>query len=116
MSTSERTPTPWRVTDNPTSSTVRADRGDEYGAPIAEIWENGDNRLANAAFIVQCVNAHDELVEALEEIVNPVKFMRDRAEADGRKLDGAMAYSLANDIGYLRGIARAALEKAGRPT
>lgn len=46
---------------------------------------------------------------ALEEIVNPVAAMRQRADAEGGKLDGMMANMLARDPEYLRGIARAAL-------
>jgi hypothetical protein len=43
----------------------------------------------------------DRLREALEEIVNPLQFMQRRAEAEGNRLSG-MAYSLANDVEYLR--------------
>lgn len=59
------TPTPWVATDNKSSTTIRA-----MGVtpkPIAEIWDNGDDRMANAEFIVRAVNAHDELIKALSE-------------------------------------------------
>lgn len=69
MSSSERTPLPWVATDHGHATTIRADQH-SMGKPIAEIWDNGDNRSANAAFIVKAVNAHDKLVEALEEISN----------------------------------------------
>lgn len=45
---------------------------------------------------------------ALEEIVNPLKFMRQRAEAEGMRLSG-MAYEIANSVSHLQGIAKAAL-------
>jgi hypothetical protein len=48
---------------------------------------------------------------AIEEIVSPLKFMQERAKADGRRLSG-MAYSIANDPGYLQTIARRALSEA----
>lgn len=51
----------------------------------------------------------DRLREALEEIINPVEFLRRRADAAGSKLDGFMAITLAKDPEYLKGIARAAL-------
>lgn len=51
----------------------------------------------------------DQAVEALREITNPIAAMQQRAEDLGAKLDGAVAFQLANDVGYLQGIARAAL-------
>lgn len=45
---------------------------------------------------------------ALEEIVSPLKFLRERAEADGRQLSG-MANQIVNSPNYLQDIARAAL-------
>ena len=49
-----------------------------------------------------------KLVEALEEIVNPVRFMRERLE-EGEQLNGMVAVQLAKDAEYLKGIAIAAL-------
>lgn len=50
-----------------------------------------------------------ELREALEEIAEPVPFMRKRAEAEGSKLNGQMAVALSDDSQFLKSIARAAL-------
>lgn len=47
--------------------------------------------------------------EALEEIAEPLKFMRQRAEAEGGKLD-LMAWSLSKDHQFLKSIALAALK------
>jgi hypothetical protein len=49
------------------------------------------------------------LKNALEEIVDPIKFMQDRAKAEGMQLDGRVAVSLAENANYLQGIARKAL-------
>lgn len=49
------------------------------------------------------------LREALEEIVEPVKFMKQRADAEGNQLSG-MAWSIARETSYLQSIARQALE------
>lgn len=46
---------------------------------------------------------------ALEEIVSPLKFMRERAEKDGMLLS-AMAYQICNDPEHLKCIARQAIE------
>jgi len=46
---------------------------------------------------------------ALEEIVNPVRALRERTPA-GYEFDARVALELANNPEYLRGIARAALE------
>ncbi len=45
---------------------------------------------------------------ALEEIVNPLKFLRQRAEKEGLLLN-EMAYSITHDVSYLQDIARKAL-------
>lgn len=48
------------------------------------------------------------LVEALEEIIHPVRFMQERLE-EGERLNGMAAVQLAEDASYLREIAIAAL-------
>lgn len=48
------------------------------------------------------------LVEALEEIINPVRFMQERLE-EGEQLNGMAAIQLAKDPEYLKDIAKAAL-------
>lgn len=50
----------------------------------------------------------DALVEALVEISDPIRFMKERLE-EGERLNGMAAVQLAEDASYLRGIARAAL-------
>lgn len=56
-----------------------------------------------------------QFVEALEEIAEPIPFMRKRAEAEGGKLNGQMAVALSDDANFLKSIARAALkETAGQ--
>jgi hypothetical protein len=49
-----------------------------------------------------------KLVEALEEIIHPVRFMQERLE-EGEQLNGMVAVQLAEDAEYLRDIAIAAL-------
>ena len=48
---------------------------------------------------------------ALEEIANPLDTMRRRAAETGRRLDGAIANTLANDANHLKQIARSALSQ-----
>jgi len=55
---------------------------------------------------------NDTLRKALEEIVNPISAMQERAKVQGNTLNGMMANYLARDPEYLRGIARAALAAA----
>lgn len=47
--------------------------------------------------------------EALDEIANPIGAMRRRAEAEGGRLNGPMAVTLASDASYLSGLAARAL-------
>lgn len=48
------------------------------------------------------------LRKALEDVCNPLGYLRRLVEADGCKL-GGMAYAIANDLATVKGIARAAL-------
>jgi hypothetical protein len=50
----------------------------------------------------------ERLRQALQDVVNPIGALQRYAEAEGAKLSGA-AHSIANDLGYLQGIARDAL-------
>ncbi|MET3710359.1 hypothetical protein ABIC65_001039 [Sphingomonas trueperi] len=49
------------------------------------------------------------LVEALENVVAPLALLQREAEARGNRLSG-VAYSIANDLGFVQKIARDALE------
>src|ERR1035441_1962054 len=60
----------------------------------------------------QIMAASWEMLQALEEIAEPIPFMRKRAEAEGGKLNGQMAVILSDDANFLKSIARAALAKA----
>lgn len=53
----------------------------------------------------------DQFKLALEEIVNPLQFMKRRAEANGYVLSG-MAYSIGTSTEHRVGIARGALAKS----
>lgn len=50
---------------------------------------------------------------ALEEIANPIKFLRERAEEEGGRLN-SMAHSITHEPNYLQAIARNALEELSR--
>lgn len=50
-----------------------------------------------------------QLIDALEKIANPIKYIRQEAEKEGGALNGVMAIQISNDANYLKGIAQAAL-------
>jgi hypothetical protein len=50
------------------------------------------------------------LIDALDEINNPIKYMQIRAEQQGASLNGVMAVSIANDPNHLKSIAERALK------
>lgn len=86
MTDTKHTPTPWRVEGDTTLIWGHCDTHDlsDYGMgyPIAECrvspmststWcraPYADEGEANAAHIVKCVNMHDELVAALENLAD----------------------------------------------
>lgn len=47
---------------------------------------------------------------ALNDVTNPLEYLRRHAEADGNKLNG-MAYQIANDLHFVQKIAKDALEQ-----
>ena len=57
----------------------------------------------------QHIKRIEELEGALNNIENPITYLRREAEKDGAKLNGAAAVSLAEDASFLKGIARQAL-------
>lgn len=54
------------------------------------------------------------LRDALDRIANPLQSLQQDAANAGIPLNGAAAAALANDVGYLRGIARNALTTGER--
>lgn len=72
--TTEHTPTPWKLNKALDGEHVVYDPQTQYGIAYTHSGdgkgahiEDEDTRLANAAFIVRAVNAHDALVKALED-------------------------------------------------
>lgn len=49
------------------------------------------------------------LEQALRDVLNPVGYLKRYAEQQGCQIDGGMAVMMAQDIGFVKGIARAAL-------
>lgn len=51
---------------------------------------------------------------ALEDVVSPMAKLQRDAEAEGARLNG-MAYSIANNLGFVKSIARDALKPSQQP-
>lgn len=65
---SKHTPTPWALSDDSSAymeGTLVVDPGSDV--EIAGVWKESDAR-----YIVHCVNHHEQLVEALERLVEDV--------------------------------------------
>jgi hypothetical protein len=72
MSTPKHTPLPWRA-DGP--EVIGLDGNGNYAGHVATAWYSPggpgpDEAVANAALIVRAVNAHADLLEALETLVD----------------------------------------------
>lgn len=100
---SAHTPTPWVLVhpvgdEKPSIVNMTADAKVDYY--IAEMIGNYKAAGADAAHIVRCVNAHDELVAALSDLLSEVN---------------AAGLGSAKDFGWpaVTAAARAALAKAG---
>lgn len=58
---------------------------------------------------------YEKVVDALEKIANPVKYLQDKAKEEGFHLNGQMAIQLSNDPGWLRQAATDALNQLNAP-
>lgn len=70
-----------------------------------------DAARAVLALFAEREKAAAGLLEALEEVANPLAAMKRRAEENGQKLSG-MAYQIANSVGHLQAIAIDAISAA----
>ncbi len=66
---STHTPTPWFIAG---TGTIRYGEGRDAGWIATVHWRN---REANAEFLCRAVNAHDDLVAALENIFSRVSYI-----------------------------------------
>ena len=92
----KHTKLPWAVKDGrdkgfgiwiyAPEETVENDRGPSYPRQILED-EDYPEKLADAAFIVRCVNSHDALVAALEDMIELAYCAMKRANRDGAEYD-----------------------------
>ena len=100
----QHTPTPWKWSDDGTRShLIQADLEPGDGDDI--LWHGGAWAMKpeNKAFILRAVNSHDELVEALEELL--------RHEGD-REVDGIGLEHDTEPLEKAKRKAREALAKA----
>ncbi len=99
----EHTPTPWRF--EPDTKTIRSVPANYWLATL-DSWDGAIDNNANAAFMIRAVNAHAELVAALQTALPRVEEL-----ARGLKARGYL-HGVSEVESELRGI-RAALAKAG---
>lgn len=76
----KHTPTPWQI-DVKGEGAITGKDGQLIGR--LNNTERNEERDANAAFIVRCVNAHDELVEALQDTTNAMSVCFQLCHAGG---------------------------------
>lgn len=103
MSSSEHSKTPWFITQSRSGLYIAKDGGGIVACAIDSYCTSLDEAQADAAFIVQCVNAHDELVEALTEVMSWIRNWDPNFSED-------------DEWPATKAKVRAALEKAGRPS
>lgn len=79
------TPTPWRLLDN--TGGKRTLVHVECEATLEPVCSIPRKRMADAAHIVHCVNTHDALVEALEDLVGLAEQAMREASKSGAEYD-----------------------------
>ena len=86
--TEKRTPGPWFVVDNPRTGIEHHryeihSRDDGAVCFLAYSFSDGKIEEANARFIVQACNSHDDLVAALEHAVSAIEMViRNRPQTE----------------------------------
>jgi hypothetical protein len=114
--TQKHTPTPWGASHAKRHSLVHnVPLGREYQVRV-EV--TGESHEANAAFIVRAVNAHDDLVKALEPFARMARGMSEVEQMDHvlfKRLDseGRVMLDQITADDFVRALA--ALAKAGAP-
>ncbi len=107
----EHTPTPWRVMTLPRTVFIQANRNkptDPYDIEIMGDDTNEDlypeiQKCADAEFIVKAVNAHEELVEALQaakaQLQEGLALLTQGTPYDRIHLEGTLkqGFDVAND-------------------
>ena len=83
-----------------------ADAIEKLQAENARLREENDLQRASIQELSKQVA---KLQLTLQEIANPIKFLQQRADEQGGKLNGLFAINLATDAGYLKGLAKKAL-------
>jgi len=84
------------------------------------VWPSayGEDAMSST-YVGEVMKQAAERIEALElalqEILNPIRFMQERASATNDRIDGMIANHLARDPEHLRRIARAALQSEKTP-
>ena len=77
--TAKRTPGPWKVFYTPDGKQLlgvgRADTAEGITDYRGGLWGDADEAKANARFIVQACNSHDDLVAALEHAVVAIEMV-----------------------------------------
>ena len=68
----------------------------------------------DTAQLAELLRERDALLEALENIANPLACLQKEAAANGDKLNGAIAVELSHDSFYLKKLATDAIESAKR--
>ena len=93
---SKHTPTPWRVEHDPEDGAIEVYSDGETARWVADCCCDSDVDLANAAHIVKCVNAHDELVSLVRDAHHASMLAYSKLDANtasevGRVIDRARA-------------------------
>lgn len=76
----------------------------------ARLYQLRNATWRKGSAVLELLEEVERLRAALEEIADPIRFLEQRARAEGAQLDGMMAVRLAEDPSRPRLIARAALE------
>lgn len=106
MSTAAHTPTPWAEQEMPGGCNDRITADDGEGKTICEFPYGLD---ANSAHIVRCVNAHDDLVAALQMARARIRNLSE-AIMDAKEL--GLTVAICGDT-FDGNVITAALAKAG---
>lgn len=82
---------------------------DNLGAAKAVAQSDYERRILSALQPIPVTVQQAALVEALEDVTNPMHYARKQAEAEGNVLNGAAAVSITNDPEFIKDIAKNAL-------
>ena len=77
-------------------------------------YDQGDSVLVEYDSLSDLIDEANHFRKVLIRILNPIEYIKQKADSEGNILNGAMAFQIANDAEYLKSLAKEGIFKNPR--